>query len=290
MKPLRIGISPCPNDTFAFHGLLEGEVDAEGLDLEIELADVEELNRRFARGDLDAAKCSFHAALRLAATSVVLPAGAALGFGVGPVLLAREPGHSIVHGSRVLCPGEWTTAHLLYRLFHPGEGRVEQVPFSQILPRLELGQADFGVCIHEARFTYAGRGLALVEDLGETWEARTRCPLPLGGILARRDLGRDTLARLARAIRSSIAAARARPEAALPTMRRHAQEMDDGVLWRHVELYVTDRTEDLGAEGARALGELARVARAAGLLPREAATLEVFAGGAGAGAAAGQAP
>jgi 1,4-dihydroxy-6-naphthoate synthase len=181
MKPLRIGISPCPNDTFAFHGLLEGEVDAEGLDLEIELADVEELNRRFARGDLDAAKCSFHAALRLAATSVVLPAGAALGFGVGPVLLAREPGHSIVHGSRVLCPGEWTTAHLLYRLFHPGEGKVEQVPFSQILPRLELGQADFGVCIHEARFTYAGRGLALVEDLGETWEARTRCPLLSAG-------------------------------------------------------------------------------------------------------------
>ena len=279
LRPLRIGISPCPNDTFAFHGLLERRVDSLGLDLAIELADVEELNRRFARGELEAAKCSFHAALHLTASSVVLPAGSALGFGVGPVLLAKDPARSIgsiAPNSRVLCPGEWTTAHLLYRLFHPGAGRVQQVVFSEILPRLERGEADFGVCIHEARFTYAARGLSLVEDLGATWEAKTHLPLPLGGILGRRDLGEDALARLGLAIRSSIEYGTSHRDEALGTMRRHAQEMDDEVLWKHVELYVNAWTSDLGAQGAQALAELDRIAREAGLIPIDAAPIELL--------------
>ncbi|MFN0008433.1 MAG: 1,4-dihydroxy-6-naphthoate synthase [Planctomycetota bacterium] len=266
MKPLRIGISPCPNDTFAFHGLLEGAVTAPGLQLEFEFADVEDLNRRFARGELDAAKCSFHAALHLAETSVVLPAGSALGFGVGPVLLARDPGRELTPGARVLCPGEWTTAHLLFRAFHPEARRIEQVVFSEILPRLARGEADFGVCIHEARFTFAARGLSLVEDLGSTWEKRTGCPLPLGGILARRELGRDTHARLAGAIRTSIQYGRDHRDEALVTMRRHARETEDEVLWKHVELYVNDATSELGAAGRRALQELARLAEGAGAL------------------------
>lgn len=277
MKRVRLGISPCPNDTFAFHGLLERRVPTPGLDLAIELHDVEELNRRFARGEFDAAKCSFHAALRLAGSSVVLPAGSALGFGVGPVVIGRTPGATIPPDARVLVPGEWTTAHLLYRLFHPGLGQVEQVVFSEILPRLERGEADFGVCIHEARFTFAARGLSLVEDLGATWEERTGCPLPLGGILARRELGSDTLARLARAIRLSIEHGRENQDEALVTMRRHAREMDDDVLWKHVELYVNDATSELGPAGTRALAELARVARESGLLPSDAPALEVFA-------------
>jgi 1,4-dihydroxy-6-naphthoate synthase len=275
---LRLGISPCPNDTFAFHGLLSGRVAAPGLDLAIELHDVEELNRRFARGALDAAKCSFHAGLHLAGSGVVLPAGSALGFGVGPVLLARPGNTGTETVERVLCPGEWTTAHLLYRLFHPGEGRVEQALFSEILPRLARGEADRGVCIHEARFTYRAHGISLVEDLGATWEARTGGPLPLGGILARRDFEPDVLAALTSAIRASIRHARANPEAALVTMRRHAQELDDDVIWKHVELYVNDWTTDLGREGAVALRELARAAREAQLLPDDAPGLEVFAG------------
>jgi 1,4-dihydroxy-6-naphthoate synthase len=270
MKRLRIGISPCPNDTFAFHGLLARAVPTPGLELEFELADVEDLNRRFARGELDAAKCSFHAALHLAETSVVLPAGSALGFGVGPVLLAREAGRKLAPDARVLCPGEWTTAHLLFRAFHPAVRGIEHVVFSEILSRLRRGEADFGVCIHEARFTYAAHGLALIEDLGSTWERRTGCPLPLGGILARRDLGQDTLARLTRAIRLSIRHGLGHREETLATMRLHAQEMEDRVLWKHVELYVNDATSELGSAGRKALGELAR------LLPNESPALEVF--------------
>ncbi len=282
---LRVGISTCPNDTFAFHGLLAGEVGAEGMRLEFELADVEELNRRFAAGALDVAKVSFHAALRLAERLVVLPVGSALGFGVGPVLLAApgrtSPAEPIPtpkgpRPARVLAPGEWTTATLLYRLFHPGEGELAQTVFHAIFDALESGEADFGVCIHEGRFTYAARGLRLVEDLGETWERRTGAPLPLGGIVARRGLDRGIAEGVARAIRASLERSLADPGRALPTMRRHAREHSDEVLFRHVELYVNDWTRELGEEGRRALARLGDEARAAGVVPRDAPPLEVL--------------
>ena len=238
---LRVGISTCPNDTFAFHGLLTGAVDCAGVELEFELADVQALNEGLRAGRFDVAKGSFAAALALARERVVLPVGAALGFGVGPVVLAARAGERPAR-PRVLCPGEDTTATLLWRLFHPGEGEVRQVVFSSIMPALERGEADLGVCIHEGRFTYAQRGLLLVEDLGERWERASAGPLPLGGLLARRDLGEELLARLAGAVRASILYGYAHRAEALTTMRRHAREQADDVLWRHVELYVNDET------------------------------------------------
>ena len=269
MNPLRIGISPCPNDTFAFHALMKRRIDP-GLDLEFVLDDIESLNRRFARGELDAAKCSFAAALGFADRAVVLHSGAAIGFGVGPLLLARDASAALRPESRVLCPGAGTTASLLFRRFHAGLGRVEQVRFSEILPSLVRGEAEFGVCIHEARFTYPSYGLALVEDLGTTWERATGCPLPLGGILARTVLDLEVLHRLSAAIRASIEYGLVHREDALTTMRRHAQEMDDAVLWRHVDLYVNERTLDLGEQGFHALAKLTSIALEAGILPASA--------------------
>lgn len=267
---LRVGISTCPNDTFTFHGLLTGAVVAEGLELEFRLADVQELNEALARGELDVGKASFHAALQLADRFGVLAVGSALGFGNGPLLLAAREGDTPERfregrRARVLAPGKDTTATLLYRLFHDGEGAVEQTIFDQILPALVRGDADFGVCIHEARFTYRDHGVHLVEDLGERWERETRSPLPLGGILARRDLGAAVHGALNDAIRASLDHARREPEAALLSMRRYAQEQADDVLWKHVELYVNDFTRDLGAVGRSALGNLATIARARGI-------------------------
>ncbi|MCY2958634.1 MAG: 1,4-dihydroxy-6-naphthoate synthase [Planctomycetota bacterium] len=279
-RRVRLGISPCPNDTFAFHGLLTGAVRPSGFELQIELADIEALNRRFEAGHTDASKASFAAALGWGASSVVLRAGSALGFGVGPLLLARKGAAPLRDSAgrdapRVLCPGERTTAHLLYRLFHAGEGRIEQTVFSDILPALERGDADYGVCIHEGRFTYARHGLVLVEDLGATWERRMDAPLPLGGIVARRELGPEVLASLDAAIRASLDLARAEPGAALATMRAHAQELDDDVIRAHVDLYVNAWTRDLGASGLRALSALARAARSAGLVADHLPALEV---------------
>ena len=275
--PLRVGISTCPNDTFTFHALLTGEVSDPELDLEFELLDVEELNRGLADGRYDVAKGSFHAALHLAESLITLPVGAALGFGVGPVLLGRA-GAAPSPAARVLCPGRWTTATLLWELFHAGEGVLEQRTFHEIVPALKSGAADLGVCIHEARFTYAEHGLALVEDLGATWERETETPLPLGGIFARRALSPELTQRVSSLIQESLAWARAKPDAALVSMREHAQEFDDDVLREHVTLYVNEFTTELGEVGERALRVLGERALAAGLLPEGSSPLEIFHG------------
>lgn len=261
-RTIRLGISTCPNDTFTFHALLTGAVRPDDFDVEIELCDVETLNQRIRAGDFDAAKVSFAAVIDLSAELAILPVGAALGEGVGPVVLSRPGGTS---ANVVLAPGEHTTATLLWRIFHPGDGPLEQVVFSEIMPALERGDARLGVCIHEGRFTYKARGLELAEDLGKRWEETTHLPLPLGGIVARRALGDDVLASLTDAIAQSLAHARARPDDALVTMRRYAQEDSDDVIWKHVELYVTDETASLSVQGRAALAELARRAREAGL-------------------------
>jgi 1,4-dihydroxy-6-naphthoate synthase len=267
--PLTIGISTCPNDTFAFAGLLEKRVTGPALDFVLD--DVEALNARLLRGELDAGKASFHAALHLAADYAVLPAGAALGFGVGPLLLAATPrlaARSPARCDRVLCPGRWTTATLLYQMFFPEAAVPEQTVFSRIMPELVRGGADYGVVIHEGRFTYEQHGLSLAADLGELWEKATDCPLPLGGIVVRRDLGPDRHADLTQAIRASLQWARAHRDEALVVMRRHAQELSDDVLWQHVDLYVNDATLDLGEAGWRALDVLAERALAGGVVPR----------------------
>jgi 1,4-dihydroxy-6-naphthoate synthase len=265
-RTIRLGISPCPNDTFAFHGLLTGAVDRRGLDFDVHLLDIEELNERMGRGEFDVCKVSFAAALTMADATVVLPSGAALGFGVGPLLLAAAADTRPADARQLtLGPGRLTTAALLFDLFHPRTTRVEHVVFSEIMPRLAAGTADFGVCIHEGRFTWQAHGLHLVEDLGSRWEAETAAPLPLGGIVAARRLPDEVIAAVQGVIRDSLAAALADRTAALPTMRAHAQEFADDVLMRHVELYVNDWTVDLGATGRRALDEFGRRAAAAGV-------------------------
>ena len=275
---IRLAISTCPNDTFAFHGLLARGVDWRGLDFEIELLDIEALNMRLRRGDFDVCKASFAAALAVAGDVVVLPSGSALGFGVGPLLLAAEPNTMPLDATQLtLCPGEHTTAALLFTMFHPRSTRVEHVVFSEIMPRLRARNADFGVCIHEGRFTWQSQGLHLVEDLGARWEAETGCPLPLGGIVASRRLPDDVIAAVQGVIRDSLDLALADPAAALPTMRRHAQEFDDRVLMQHVDLYVNEWTRDLGATGRLALDEFTRRAAAVGLCAG-GARLEMFAG------------
>ncbi len=275
---VRIGISPCPNDTFAFHGLLTGAVACPGLDLEFELADVERLNRGFLAGRFDVAKASFHAALLASDRGLVLPCGAALGRGVGPVVNAARAGPAR-RPPRVLCPGEHTTATLLWKLFHPEPVELRQVVFSEILPALERAEADLGVCIHEGRFTHRARGLELVEDLGTTWERATGAPLPLGGLLAARSLPAATRARVAAAVRASIEHGFAHRPAALETMRAHARELADDVLWAHVDLYVNSETLELSPQGLRALQLLSERAAAAGLVPRRAPPLEVIGAG-----------
>ena len=165
-----------------------------------------------------------------------------------------------------LCPGELTTAALLFQLFYPLTTRIEHTLFSAIMPALKEHRADFGVCIHEGRFTWQVEGLSLVEDLGTRWESETHCPLPLGGILGATSLGDELLNKVQAVICDSLKYSLADPACALPTMRKYAQEFDDRVLMQHVELYVNDWTVDLGVVGRGALDELSRRAQSIGLV------------------------
>lgn len=274
---IRLAISTCPNDTFAFHGLMNRKVDWRGLDFEIQLMDIQQLNESVDRGELDVAKASFHAALRWSDRMIVLPSGSALGFGVGPLLLATDPSIRPDSPTQVaLCPGQDTTASLLFQLFYPRTAQLKQVLFSEVMPLLQRRQADFGVCIHEGRFTWQDAGLFLVEDLGTRWESETNCPLPLGGILAAEDLGPARLQTIQSVIRESLEFAQTNPELALPTMRRYAQEFDDDVLMQHVKLYVNQWTVSLGEIGQRALSELTKRACAVGLVPHDSRPLRIL--------------
>ncbi len=273
---IQLGISTCPNDTFTFHGLINGLVDRRGIDFQIELLDIQELNDRLFADRFDVAKTSFHAALLLADRYVVLPSGSALGFGVGPLLLSASPDATPNDQSQLtLCPGQHTTATLLYSLFYPQTTRIEHTVFSDIMPRLKNNQADFGVCIHEGRFTWQAEGLGLVEDLGTRWEQTTHCPLPLGGLVASKRLSPQTIDTVQSVVQESLQFAIANPGDALPTMRKYAQEFDDDVLMQHVDLYVNEWTMDLGNVGANALAKLSQQAKEVGLVAGDAEELQV---------------
>ncbi|MCA9085249.1 MAG: 1,4-dihydroxy-6-naphthoate synthase [Planctomycetaceae bacterium] len=280
MTVVRMGISTCPNDTFAFHALLNRKVDWRGLQFEVSLLDIQELNDRLFAGQFDVAKASFHAALLLADRTIVLPSGSALGFGVGPLLLSARDGMRPEDMSQVtLCPGQHTTAAMLFQMFWPQTTQIRHVVFSEIMPALQAGEADFGVCIHEGRFTWQQHGLGMVEDLGTRWETETGCPLPLGGLIAQRSLPTNIIAAVQSVVHDSLQFALQNPESALPTMRQYAQEFDDDVLMKHVELYVNDWTLDLGHVGSQALRTLSDRARSAGMVPNAAPALDVFSPG-----------
>jgi 1,4-dihydroxy-6-naphthoate synthase len=264
---LRLGLSTCPNDTFAFHAILERRIDLRGLEFDAELLDVQQLNDGLFAGRYDVSKASFYAALLLAGDYGVIRAGAALGFGVGPLLVAARPGVTPDTAARVLCPGAATTATLLYRSLHPGKGEIVHSVFSDIGAALRRGDADLGVLIHEGRLTYQRDGLVLVEDLGAAFERVAQAPVPLGGILGRLTLPEDVVDRFTAVLRDSIGYAWAHKDEVLGTIRRHAQELGEDVIWPYVDLYVTEHTVDLGDDGERALETLERTAVTAGALP-----------------------
>ena len=268
---LGIGFSPCPNDTFMFHGLVHG--GGPGLTVAPWLADIEALNLRAIAGrdPLPITKLSVHALAHVSDRYTVLSAGAALGRGCGPLLVTRPEliaeGASGPGQMRVAIPGRYTTAQLLLRALLPAPRELVSMTFSEILPAVASGSVDAGLIIHESRFTYADHGLVQLADLGALWEAETGMPLPLGVIVAERARGEALLGRIEDGIRRSLAAAWEHPEAPASYIRMHAQEMDPEVCRQHIALYVNEFSRDLGVEGRAAIDALLQRGRAAGLLP-----------------------
>jgi 1,4-dihydroxy-6-naphthoate synthase len=267
-RPLTLGYSPCPNDTFIFHALTHGLVPTAGCRVRERLEDVETLNRLALAGVLDLTKVSYHALGHLRDRYALLHSGGALGRGCGPLVIAMQPlSMPALQGKRIAIPGRLTTANLLLQLYGAGYDQVVAMPFDRIMPALQAGEAEAGVIIHESRFTYLAQGFHAVLDLGAWWETETGLPIPLGGILARRDLGPATIRMIDAAIRASLDHARHHPAAARNYIRAHAQELDDAVIDAHIALYVNDFSLDLGDEGLRAVETLLARAEARGLIP-----------------------
>lgn len=262
---LRLALSPCPNDTFVFHALVHGLV-APDLAWDVRMEDVETLNAWARDGTVDVAKISYHAFGRLADAWWMLPAGGALGRGVGPLVVTRER-HEDLRGRRVAIPGGWTTANLLLKLWAPDGLELVEMRYDRIMPAVAAGDVDAGLIIHESRFTYPRHGLTRHVDLGSWWESTTGAAIPLGGVAVRRDLPGERIDAIAAAVAASVEAAFADPSASADWVARHAQEMSPDVRRRHIELYVNEFSRDLGAEGRAAVRTLFDHAAERGVLP-----------------------
>ena len=268
-ESLTLGYSPCPNDTFIFHGLVHGLAVAAGLNLaEPLLADVETLNEWAVANRLDVSKISCHALGYVLNEYRLLGAGAALGRGCGPLLVARESiSPTELANCRIAIPGRLTTAALLLKLFAPHCADLVPMRFDLIMPAIVAGQVDAGVIIHESRFTYQQQALRCLRDLGAWWEEVSGAPIPLGCIVARRSLGEERLALLEELIRSSVRQAFADPELSRDYIRYYAQELDERVIAEHIGLYVNSFSLELGEEGHRAIALLLERGRWAGAFP-----------------------
>ena len=264
---LSLAISPCPNDTFIFDAIIHNRIDLEGLSFNFEVHDVETLNHMAIAGEADVIKVSFFTYLLLQQNFVLLDSGSAMGFGNGPLLISKnEYTLEDIPNLTVAVPGQYTTAHMLFRIAAPVIGKKVFMLFSEIEDAILSGKVDAGVIIHENRFTYHKRGLKKITDLGNYWEKLTGSPIPLGGILARKGLGYDVINKLNRIMYRSVEFAFNHPEVAMPFVREHAQEMDEDVINQHISLYVNENTKSLGTGGRVALAKLQRIAQEKGLI------------------------
>lgn len=275
MQQLTLGYSPCPNDTFIFYGLIHGQVSCPGIAFEERLEDVDTLNKLALAGELDLTKISYHALGHLREEYCLLRSGGALGRGCGPLVVAQQAmSMEQLRGKRIAIPGQLTTANLLLQLYGEGYENLLTLPFHEVMTAVCSGKADAGVIIHESRFTYQQQGLQKVLDLGQWWEEASGCPIPLGGILAKRSLGVERIKQIDAALRASVEYAFANPQQPQDYIKQHAQELEDEVVRNHIKLYVNDFSVDLGDEGIKAVETLFTRAEARGIIP--ASKLSLF--------------
>ncbi len=251
---LRLAISTCPNDTFMFDALIHGRVDTEGLDFELTMCDIEELNKLACSAEIDVCKISYGVYDLIAENFKILNSGSALGRGNGPLLVSRHRMYKDeIKGVRVAVPGLNTTANMLMTSLFGDSYERKAYLFSDIADVVLSDECDAGVLIHEGRFTYQDKGLSLVADLGELWQQKTNLPLPLGAIAVNRSLSEAVQQKIDRVLRRSIEFAMADPKASYNFVKHHARELSDEVLDSHIALFVNEFSVDLGEDGRNAV-------------------------------------
>lgn len=279
---LTLGFSPCPNDTFIFDALIHHKIDTQGLVFDVDYQDVETLNQKAFRGELDITKLSYHAFAYAAKDYELLDAGSALGFGVGPLLITKDEAladrlRKLLEGGSDLpeseaklvvgIPGRYTTANFLLGLAFPALQNKVELVFSDIENALLHGKIDLGLIIHENRFTYHEKGLHKVVDLGDYWERSTGSPIPLGGIVVKRSLDLHLKLQINSLVRESVQFAFENPRSSIEYIRSHAQEMEEEVMFKHIDLYVNRYSENLGLEGRKAIQQMFDKAVALDIIP-----------------------
>jgi 1,4-dihydroxy-6-naphthoate synthase len=263
---ITLGYSPCPNDTFIFYALTHDKLDCD-FEFEETLKDVETLNRMALLKRFDVTKASFHGFGFVRDDYCLLRSGSALGRGCGPLIVTRRLiNKNELYSKKIAIPGKMTTASLLLQLFVPDANNIVEMPFDKIMNAVSMGTVDAGLIIHESRFTYPKYGLVKLVDLGEWWEEKTGLPIPLGGILARRDLGVQVINKIDALIRQSIEYAFRHPAQTRDYIKKNAQELEDEVIDQHIKLYVNDYSLDIGG-GVIAVEELMKTAQGLNLIP-----------------------
>lgn len=264
---LSLGFSPCPNDCFIFDAIVHHKIDTQGLDFDVVMEDVEALNNRAFKNELDITKLSYHAFAYINDAYALLNSGSALGFNCGPLLVSyNEMDMSAGNQVRIAIPGRNTTANFLLSLAYPQATNKVEMLFSDIEQAVIGGQVDAGLLIHENRFTYESKGLKKIADLGEFWESLIHAPIPLGGIVVKRSIDRELQKTIDSLIRQSVEYAFANPESCMDYVRKHAQEMNEEVMKKHIQLYVNDFSVDLGETGRAAVLTMFDKAKEQGLI------------------------
>jgi len=262
MNKLTLAFSPCPNDTFIFDAMVHHKIDTEGLEFDYSMTDVEELNKMAFAKSIDVTKISFHAFVYLTKDYILLESGSALGNNVGPVLIAKKNySPKALQDLKIAIPGEYTTANLLLKILFPPLQNKTSMLFSDIEDAVLSEKVDAGLIIHENRFTYKARGLHKIVDLGELWMEKTGVPIPLGGIIASKDLSPDTIKKLNRVLKKSILFAMNNSESCMEFIKKNSNEMQAEVIKQHIGLYVNDFTVELGEEGHKAVEKLITLAK-----------------------------
>lgn len=256
-RKLSLGFSTCPNDTFIFDAMVHGKIDCEGIEFEVVMADVEELNLRAMNGAIDVTKLSYNAFALLASNYQLLSSGSALGRNNGPILVSKKrylPEE--ISNLRIAIPGVNTTANLLLSIAFPNASEKVEMLFSDIENAVLNDEVDAGLLIHENRFTYHLRNLHKVVDFGEYWESEIGTPIPLGGIAVNRNLPLEVRQKMNRIMRRSVEYAFSNPSDSNVYVQKYAQEMDPEVMKSHIGLYVNKFTQDLGDDGENAIRTL----------------------------------
>ncbi len=256
-----LGFSPCPNDTFIFDALVNNKIDTGGIQFEVRLEDVETLNEMALNNILDFTKVSYGVLPLILHNYKILNSGSALGKGVGPLLISKKAmSFDDVEDSVIAIPGENTTAHLLFSLAFPGAKNKVFKRYDAIEKFvLESGENTLGVIIHENRFTYAAKGLKKIVDLGNFWEEKTGYPIPLGGIVGKRNTDESILKKVDTLIRESIEYAFNNYPTITDYVKKHSQEMEPDVMKKHIDLYVNAYSINLGEDGKNAIQKVLRV-------------------------------